>query len=686
MTEPPNEFNVPSDKDAILSTPAGQSQHILVTANCYNDSPRQSYNGALIEETSAFRSDVELFYDLHTVVWDPELGTSYDIRDDAVRSDIDWSASTVPEIQITNEFEFKDGTTGQLKQDVVASTNQCSILVRNRASFDTARERTLYTLFNLGIKGHSHEDPNAVHAAHVVHEGDYDVVTATDGNRHVAFAQAHDGYRKFDGHRIGRIGKHEGVDRSAWADIYEESDGWIDDTESDSGDLDVGVGLYVDDAESEEWLTAVGFATQSEQKAIDHAIDALDAGYENERKAFTEAWEDWHDGVTTSPTGDSAVDDRYERSLTSLKCVEDHCQAMIAGAFKPTDMTYKFIWPRDQVIIVQALAAAGALDEARDALEWLEEVQIRGEDAVTDDRNIDRRGTWWQNYYTTGEAHWRALQLDQVGGPIYAHWLLWRETDDDDLLEKHYAMSERGAEFLLSWDNDWGFPKAHQDPWEEVWGHSTEGSAAAIAGLRCMAEMADAIGDENFAAQCRERADIWASNMETYCYKTNTPYGDHFVTADSPEYGHPAPDQRPDAAAFMAYWPWNVVAADSPEMVSTVELADDSQWRADETPCLGRYPGDVYTPSGTAEDGGWPLCEAYADVVRWQSGVDPDAVEDHVTTHAAEWTTTANLLPERVDGDGTVSWNSNLQWSQATYVLLVESHRRGEPYGLAPSS
>ncbi len=186
-------------------------------------------------------------------------------------------------------------------------------------------------------------------------------------------------------------------------------------------------------------------------------------------------------------------------------------------------------------------------------------------------------------------------------------------------------MSERAAEFLLNWDNNWGFPKAHQDPWEEVWGHSTEGSAAAIAGLRCMAEMAEAVGDDRFASRCRERADTWAGNFVTYCYKTDTPCGDHFITADSPEHGHPAPDQRPDAAAFMAYWPWNVVAADVPEMVSTVKLADDQQWRADETPCLGRYPGDVYTPSGTAEDGGWPLCEAYADVVRWQSGVDTEA-------------------------------------------------------------
>jgi len=686
MAEPPSDFAVPSDKDAIASTPSGQSQHILVTANRYADSPRNDYEGALIEETSAFRSDIELFYDLHTVVWDADCRETHDVRNDAVASDLDWASSQVPELQLENEFRFGDGSTGRLAQDVVASSNQCSLLVRNRASFESAHERTFYTVFSLGIKGHSHEVPHAVQSAHVVHADDCDVVTATDGDRHVAFAQDRNGHRRFDGHRVGHAGQSEGPDRSAWADVYEEADGWIDDTESATGSLDAGFGLHCGEVEHAKWLTAVGFSSDSEQRAIEHARQALDRSYEDESADFAEAWEDWHEGVTTAPTGEAAVDDRYERSLTSLKCAEDHCQAMIAGAFKPSGMTYKFIWPRDQVIIVQALAAACALPEVKDALEWLEEVQITGDEPVTDDRGIDRRGTWWQNYYTTGEPHWRALQLDQVGGPIYAHWVAWQETGDDDLLKKHYEMSERAAEFLLSWDNDWGFPRKHQDPWEEVWGYSTEGVASAIAGLRCMAGMAEAAGDDGFAARCRERAQTWAGNFETYCYKEGTPYGDHYVTADEPEHGHPAPDERPDAAAFMAYWPWNVLGDDDEGLHSTVELADDTAWRADETPCLGRYPEDVYTPSGTAEDGGWPLCEAYADVARWGTGIDEDAVAEHVEEHAGAWTTSAGLLPERVDGDGTVSWNSNLQWSQAMYVLLVESHLRDEPYGLAPPS
>jgi len=683
MFEPPIDFQIPSDKDAIASTPAGDGQHILVSANCYAANERVAGDGALLEETSAFRSDVELFYNLHTLLWDPEHQQTLDVREDAVDADVDWTDDRVPEIVLQNEFEFVDGTGATLEQRVVESVDRCSMTISNRATFDKPGERTLYTIVNLGINGHDHEDPNAVHEAQVRCTREHDVVVADDDHRFLAIMQDRDGRRRFDGYRIGNTGQRYGRERSAWADIYQENDGWITNSTAGGGDLDAGFGLYAPEAETVEWTTAIGFATDAES-AIDHAREALDAGYEADREAFADAWESWHEGVTTAPTGDQYVDRLYERSLTALRAARDsEAEAMVAGAFKPENMTYKFVWPRDQVIMIQALLAAGAESEARDAVNWLDRVQITGD--VVDERGIERHGTWWQNYYTDGTPHWRALQLDQVGGPIYAHWLCWQETGDDSLVDEHYEMSRRAAEFLLGWDNGWGFPEAHQDPWEEIWGYSTEGVASAIAGLRCMAELADSRGETDFAEQCRERAAVWASNMETYCFKTDTPYGDHFVTADNPEYcPHPAPDERPDAAAFMAYWPWNVVDADAPAMRSTAELADDDFWAADEVACVGRYPGDVYTPSGTAEDGGWPLCEAYADVVRWQNGLDPDAVEDHVHDHVKRWTTSADLLPERVDGDGNVSWNSNLQWTQATYILLVESLRRGEPYGMAP--
>jgi len=89
MDEPPVAFRVASDKDALMSPPSGDSQQTMVTANSYADNPRSAWHGALIEETSAFRSDVALFYNLHTLVWDPNLGQTFDSRNDAVTSTVE---------------------------------------------------------------------------------------------------------------------------------------------------------------------------------------------------------------------------------------------------------------------------------------------------------------------------------------------------------------------------------------------------------------------------------------------------------------------------------------------------------------------------------------------------------------------------------------------------------------------
>ncbi len=676
----------PSDKDAIVSSPFGDGMEVLATVNQYPGPARRGWNGALIEETSAFRLDIEQFYDVHTLLWDAEVGQTLDVRNDAVDSDVTYESSRVPEIHIRNDFAFADGATATLDQDVLVCVDTASLLVRNRAQFSTPSRRTLYTLFGLGIHDGERDDGGStddVDEAYVVHDRGYDFVVAHDGSRYLAIAQRRPDENRttFDGCRIGRQGVSSGTEKSAWHDIYEENDGHIDDNDHLRGKVDAGFGLYVGDDTDCTWLTAVGFG-ESESDAIERALRTLWSGYGPERSLFAAVWERWHDGCSGSPVDDDFATDTYELSLTSMKCSQDPRGGIIAGAFTPQEFAYRFVWPRDLVVMVQAFLSAGATLEAREALDWLAHAQISEE--VTDSRGIDRYGTWWQNYYSNWEPHWRALQLDQVGGPIYAHWLLWRETGDESLLEAYYGMSERAADFLLGWDNG-EFPEKHQDPWEEIWGYTTEGSAAAIAGLRSMAQLADAVGDHEYATRCRARASTWADHFDEYCFKRDGLLGAHYVTADSPDWpDEPRADRRPDAAAFMAYWPWNAVDADGEAMRSTVEHADDLDWRADLSPCVGRYPGDDYTPTGAVEDGGWPLCEAYADMVRWQSGVDDDAVAEHVFEHSKAWRTAAGLLPERVDGGGRVRWNSNLQWTQATYVLLVESLARGAPFGLAP--
>jgi GH15 family glucan-1,4-alpha-glucosidase len=671
----------PSDKDAIVSAPLGEGMEVLATVNQYAQVDDRGWNGALVEETSAFRLDIEQFYDMHTLLWDEACGQTLDVRNDAVESGVEYESSRVPEVHLYNAFEFADGTTATLDQDVLVTPDTAALFVQNRAQFSAPSDRTIFTLFGLGI--HDGTGTDDVDEAYVVHDHGYDFVVAHDSGRYLAIAQRRPstGRTTFDGHRVGRQGVTTGPDRSAWQDIYEENEGQITENDRLEGKVDAGFGLSVGDDTDVRWVTAIGFG-HSEQTAVEHALTSMWNGYHAERSTFAAVWESWHENNAQSPLEDAYATEMYEMSLTSMKCAQDRRGGIIAGAFKPKEFAYRFVWPRDLVADIQAFLSGGAVVEALEALDWLSNAQIT--DDVTDRRGIDRRGTWWQNYYGNLDPHWVELQLDQVGGPIYAHWLCWRQTGDDSVLDAYYRMSRLAADFLLGWGEE--FPRKHQDPWEEVWGHSTEGSAAAIAGLRSMAELAEAAGDDEYAARCRDRASTWASNFEARCFKRDALLGDHYVTADDPETTeYPAADRRPDAAAFMAYWPWNVVDADSESMRSTVSHADDARWRASRNPCVGRYPGDDYTPTGKDEDGGWPLCEAYADVVRWQSGVDEDAVADYVFEDSRSWRTAAGLLPERVDGDGRVRWNSNLQWSQAMYVLLAESYARGEPFGFAPS-
>jgi GH15 family glucan-1,4-alpha-glucosidase len=672
----------PSDKDAIVSAPFGDGQAVLATVNKYPGVGNRDWRGALIEDTSAFRMDVDQFYDVHTLVWDAELGQTMDVRNDAVGSDVAYRSGRVPEIRVTNDFAFDAGT-GTLEQDVLVSVDAVALFVRNRARFSLPHRRTLYTVVGLGIRDLITGDD--VDEAYVTRRQGYDFVVAQDGTRYLAVCQRRSatGQTTFDGSRVGRQGRDSGPERSAWADVYVEGDGAIEPNDHLRGKVDAGVGLDVGDAVDATWTTAIGFG-ESEPAAIENALTVQRNGYDAERSTFRAAWESWHENHAGCPLSDSYVTETYDRSMTSMKCAQDRNGAIVAGAFQPQDFAYRYVWPRDLVAMIQALLAGGSTTEAAKALNWLHRAQVT--DDRYDDRGINRIGTWWQNYYSNGVPHWTALQLDQVGGPIYAHWLLWRVTGDDSLLEAHYEMSEQAADFLLRWDNGDGFPKRHQDPWEEIWGYTTEGSAAAIAGLRSMSRLARAAGDPALARRCSERAERWRENFDAYCFAHDALLGDHYVTAACPEWpDHPPADQRPDAAAFMAYWPWNVLDADSDQLRATVRHADDARWRADRAACVGRYPGDDYTPTATAEDGGWPLCEAYADVVRWQTGLDPDAVADHVYAHSRTWRTAAGLLPERVDGEGRVRWNSNLQWSQATYVLLVESLARGEPFGMAPA-
>ena len=100
-----------------------------------------------------------MFYNLHTLVWDPTLGQTLDSRNDAVTSPVEWHSTHIPELHLTNHLRFADGTEADLSQRAVASIDCPALLLHNHATFDDDRERTLFTISKLGLNEHSHTPP-----------------------------------------------------------------------------------------------------------------------------------------------------------------------------------------------------------------------------------------------------------------------------------------------------------------------------------------------------------------------------------------------------------------------------------------------------------------------------------------------------------------------------------------------
>jgi glucoamylase len=627
---------------------------------------------------------VEQIADVHFMLWDVQERTTKNSRDDPVGSELYYNDSDTgkcPLIYMHQWYQFPAGYRADLWQDVFVTPNYRAVYIHNHVVFQSTNQHTVFVVINPEIDEFDSrgDGDTGYYTSYKAPSGNtYDAMVSHDGANYVVVVMKNldNGQTTFDGYRTGIEGKSNVLTKSAWNDVYAENDGWID---TNAGpveeDIDQGFGLWFDRDQDVYFDIVIGFGT-TETEALSAATNALEIGYINEKKDFEDAWAAWFIDKTC-PVTNATVKEIYFNSLGALKMAQDpEYGAMIAGPFQPRDFEYTYVWPRDLVIMIQAQLAAGMNAEANACLDWLDKAQI------TDG---DRKGTWWQNYYVDGAKHWEQLQLDQVAGPIYAAWLIYTKTNDSKVLTDHYDICKRAADFLLSHRDAKGYLLKAYDPWEETEGLSIEGNAAVIAGLRAMAELAEANGDLTYAKTCREAATTIDCQFDANQYTTSGIYGDHeyYITAKNPTW-NPEAEKRPDATSFMVYYPWNVRNAN--EMHILESLDDTNVYTASYTSCLGRYPKDKYIPPESIEDGGWPLCEAYADFARWQSGVDSLAIENYVFKDAPSWATSASLLPERVDANGNPRWNSPLLWSHAMYILAVKSYAENKPYGLAPSS
>src|SRR4029077_19739104 len=264
---------------------------------------------------------------------------------------------------------------------------------------------------------------------------------------------------------------------------------------------------------------------------------------------------------------------------------------------------YHLVWPRDLVETAGGLLAAGAKEEVRQIIRYLQAIQ-------------EEDGHWPQNCWLDGMPYWNGVQMDECAFPILLVDLAWRDGAlPETELRRLWSMVKPAAGFILR-----NGPVTGQDRWEEDGGYSPFTLAVEIAALLAAADLADKEGEQAAALYLRETADIWNDQVERWTYVTGTPIAaeagveGYYVRiappesadAASPAHGFVPIKNRPtgehdreawsivspDALALVRF---GLRAPDDPRIRNTVAVIDALlKVELPAGPCWRRYNGDGY--------------------------------------------------------------------------------------------
>ena len=467
-----------------------------------------------------------------------------------------------------------------------------------------------------------------------------------------------------------------------------------------------------------DFVLALGFGGEPESAAR-NAIASLHHGFAAARKDYVAGWQGWIRTHTQSKKPAASPGDLSDISLAVLRTHESKTVpgGLIASLAIPWGFSkgdndlggYHLVWPRDMVETAGGLLAAGAHEDARRALMYLQATQ-------------QEDGHWPQNMWLDGSPYWNGIQMDETALPILLVDLARREKalSPTDVI-RFWPMVRRAAGYLVR-----NGPVSPQDRWEEDPGYSPFTVGAEIAALLAAADLADLCHEAPVAGYLREVADVWHSCIDRWMYASSIDWCNRFgvdgyyvriapkgmgtplrqksvriknvaAAEETRDAGHLV---SPDALALVRF---GVRAADDPRMRDTVKIVD--AMLKIETPSGStwhRYNEDGY---GEHEDGapfdgtgigrGWPLLtgeRAHYELAagridaarRLMAMMEAFANEGGLISEQV-WG--AADIPERELYAGRPSGSAMpLVWAHAEYLKLRRSLRDGRLFDLPPQA
>ncbi|MES2123864.1 MAG: glucan 1,4-alpha-glucosidase [Gemmatimonadota bacterium] len=468
-----------------------------------------------------------------------------------------------------------------------------------------------------------------------------------------------------------------------------------------------------------EFVLAIGFG-HDHPKAAHHALASLLVPHEVTLRKFAADWSEWQDTLLRLDDADPTPDlFRASTAVMRTHGSKSFFGGMIASLSIPWGSArgdgdlggYHLVWPRDLVQTATGLLAAGAVEEARRVLRYLQAVQ-------------EPDGHWAQNSWLDGTPYWRGIQMDETALPILLVGLARREQAlSVEEVKGFWPMVRLAASFLVR-----NGPATMQDRWEENSGFSPFTLATEIAGLLVAAELAELAGETSIPEYLRQTADDWNNSLERWTYARHTPLAEavgvdgyyvRIAPLDTPARGSPVGgviDIRnqplegasantvevvsPDALALVRF---GLRRADDPRILNTVAVIDaELKTEFPVGPAWKRYRQDGYgehTDSSAFDGTGigrpWPLLTGERAAYEFAAGRRDEAAR--LTQTMAGFANHGGLLPEQIwdgtDDEAAELWHGKpagsampLVWAHAEYVRMLRTLRDGVVFAMPPQA
>lgn len=220
---------------------------------------------------------------------------------------------------------------------------------------------------------------------------------------------------------------------------------------------------------------ALGFG-KDHTEAARNAVASLQDGFEKAKQDYIAGWQDSITTKSSLKKNGHGASDLSQGSLAILRTHESKTApgALIASLSIPWGESkgdkdlggYHLVWARDMAETAGALLAAGAHEDARRVLAYLQKTQRPD-------------GHWPQNMWVDGSPYWDGIQMDETALPILLVDLAHREKALSDAdAAGYWPMVRKAASYLAR-----NGPVSPQDRWEEDPGYSPFTVGAEIAAL-----------------------------------------------------------------------------------------------------------------------------------------------------------------------------------------------------------